>query len=110
MMSNRHGRGKTISSVSYRAAAEATLFLAGQTVPAGTYQMLGTRQEVLLVSEGALPGTCDGRVAVYQRRAKTWSEVRSHVDDEQNESIMSEVLGEGLSIIPAAPKARLPLG
>lgn len=61
-------------------------------------------------SVGALPGTCDGCVAVYQRCVKRWSEVRSHVDDERTESVMSEVLGEGLSIIPAAPKARLPLG
>lgn len=53
-----------------------SLFVAGQTVPPGTYRLVGSRREVRLDRDDILPATCDGRVAVYERRPQTWAEVR----------------------------------
>ncbi len=58
------------------AGEEATLFLAGRTAPAGTYRLVETDREVRLDQDGVLPATCDGRIAVYERRAPTWSEMQ----------------------------------
>lgn len=43
-------------------------FLAGHQVGAGIYHRIGSHQQVVLDSDGVLPASCDGRVAVYIRR------------------------------------------
>lgn len=50
------------------------LFLAGYKAPIGLYRLVGTQQEVRLDQEDDLPATCNGRVAVYERRIPTWAE------------------------------------
>ncbi len=50
------------------------LFLAGHKAPVGLYRLVGTEQEVRLDQEDDLPATCDGCVAVYERRIPTWAE------------------------------------
>ena len=52
------------------------LFIAGHAAPAGIYVDVGGKREVRLDSDGPLPATCDGRVAVYQRRALTWGDLQ----------------------------------
>ena len=59
------------------AADDSRLFLAGHQAPAGLYRLVGTQQEVRLDQEDDLPATCDGRVAVYERRVPTWAERQS---------------------------------
>ena len=58
---------------------DSSLFVAGQTVPPGVYRLINSRREVRLDEKGTLPATCDGRVAVYERRAGTWAEVRKEL-------------------------------
>ena len=57
-----------------RLAGDDRLFLAGHKAPAGHYRLVGTEQEVHLDQEDNLPATCDGRVAVYERRVPAWAE------------------------------------
>ena len=51
-------------------------FIAGHAFPAGIYIDVGRQREVQLDSDGLLPATCDGRVAVYLRRAPTWGDLQ----------------------------------
>ena len=48
-------------------AADDTLFLAGHTAPAGTYQMLDSKREVRQEQEDTLPASCDGQITVYRQ-------------------------------------------
>jgi hypothetical protein len=61
-------------ALDYPSAAE-EYFVAGQKVPAGVYLNVEFRREVQLKDEDVLPATCDGRVAVYVRRPRTWAEM-----------------------------------
>jgi len=58
-----------------RAQGEPWLYLAGCTVPAGTYLRIKTGKTIRLACEGVLPASYDGSVAVYQRQAETWADV-----------------------------------
>ena len=55
-------------------------FLAGHSVPPGTYRETQTGREIQIEGSGILPATCDGHVGVYVRRPRTWAELA-----EQNE-------------------------
>ena len=55
---------------------DSSLFVAGQVAPPGVYRQINSRRQVRLNEQGILPVTCDGRVAVYERRTQTWAEVR----------------------------------
>lgn len=72
-------------------ANDTPLYLAGHVVPAGTYQLVGSRCLVRMDSEGILPATCDGRVAVYQRCANTWGELQNRVMDERPDTGVYQV-------------------
>jgi hypothetical protein len=60
-----------------------SVFVAGQVVPPGVYRRINSRREVRLNEKGILPATCDGRVAIYERRTHTWAELRSEVRVEE---------------------------
>jgi hypothetical protein len=62
-----------------RMLEDSSVFVAGQVVPPGVYRQINSRREVQLNEQGILPATCDGRVAVYERRTRTWAELRSEV-------------------------------
>ena len=48
------------------------LYLAGEIVPAGSYQLVGTDIKILLEEDGRLPASLDGRVACYELVQCTW--------------------------------------
>ncbi len=50
-------------------------YLPGQQAPAGRYFEIDTHREVLLQQPDVLPASCDGHVAVYIPRPKTWEEL-----------------------------------
>ncbi len=56
------------------------IYQAGQRVPPGVYLPLEGGREVHLNQEDTLPATCDGHVAVYLRRPKSWSERQTQPD------------------------------
>ncbi|HZO89712.1 MAG TPA: hypothetical protein VFB38_15390 [Chthonomonadaceae bacterium] len=56
---------------------EVRLYLAGQRVPPGLYQQLGSGREVYLLDEDVLPASLDGRVACYRRIEHSWGQ-REH--------------------------------
>jgi hypothetical protein len=56
--------------------ADERLYLAGQTVGAGTYREIRSGREVVITTRGTLPATFDGRVAEYVRRTPVWAEIR----------------------------------
>lgn len=62
--------------------SEASLFVAGQVVPPGLYRQVHSRREVRLDEKGPLPASCDGRVAVYERRSQTWAEIQKEQPNE----------------------------
>lgn len=53
---------------------EEELFLAGERVPPGRYQIIDTNREVCLECEDYLPASLDGRVACYRRIRCCWSQ------------------------------------
>lgn len=50
------------------------IYVAGETVPAGTYRRLDTGRTLMLAGPDALPASLDGRVACYVRVASTWGQ------------------------------------
>ena len=60
----------------HSAGEDAPLFVAGHMAPAGTYRLVETGREVRLDLEDVLPATCDGHIAVYERRPLTWAELQ----------------------------------
>ncbi|MDR3710880.1 MAG: hypothetical protein P4L33_21475 [Capsulimonadaceae bacterium] len=52
-------------------------FIAGQKVPPGRYQLLGSHRDICLEREDTLPPSLDGRVAVYIQHQPTWAELKS---------------------------------
>ena len=89
----------TVTTPELAAKNEPILFLAGHVAPAGVYRMFGGVREVHLDTEGMLPASLDGRVAVYQRRGTMWADRRGYgdyaemtdfeVEDSHNESFPS---------------------
>lgn len=54
---------------------EEELYLAGEQVPPGVYQQIGSTREVRLDHEDYLPASLDGHVACYTRVRETWAQL-----------------------------------